>query len=94
MKKREKKKRVSLFAKRKHFCEKLSKSNSSKQLYGLTNELLENSKSSVCFCVVVFLFCFVLFLVLSFPSDIPESELPDHFSSFFDLRKKNRIYLH
>ena len=36
-----------LSAKRKHFPEKLSKCNSSKPLYGLTNELLGNSKSSV-----------------------------------------------
>ena len=41
------KKRVILCAKCKHFCEKLSQCNSSKQLYGLTNELLGNSKSSV-----------------------------------------------
>ena len=69
------KKRVILSVKRKHFCEKLSKSNSSKQLYGLINELLGNSKSSV------------------FPSDIPESKLPDHFSSFFDKKKSHLFAL-
>ena len=37
------KKRVILSAKRKHFCDELSKCNSSKQLYGLANELLGNS---------------------------------------------------
>ena len=42
--------RVILSAKRKHFCEKLSKWNSSKQLYRLTNELLGNSNSSVFPC--------------------------------------------
>ena len=62
------KKLVILSAKHKHFCKKLSKCNSSKQLYGLANELLGNSKSFV------------------FPSDIPEPELPDHFSSFFDQK--------
>ena len=67
------KSQVILSAKRKHFCEKLSKCNSSKQLYGLTNELLGNSKSSV------------------FPSDIPESELPDHLSSFF-VEKKSHLF--
>ena len=36
--------------------------------YGLNNELLGNSESSV------------------FPSDVPESELPDHFCSFFDQK--------
>ena len=34
-------------AKRKHFCEKLSKCILGKQLYGLTDELLGNNKSSV-----------------------------------------------
>ena len=62
------KKRVILSAKRNHFCENLSKCNSSIKLYGFTNELLGKSKGSV------------------FPSDIPESELSDHFSSFFDQK--------
>ena len=39
------KKRIILSAKRKHFCENLSKCNSSK--YELTNKLFGNSKSSV-----------------------------------------------
>ena len=69
MEQRNVKNRAILSVKRKHFREKLSKCNSSKQPYGLANELLENSQSSV------------------FQSDILESELPDHFSSFFDYKK-------
>ena len=67
---------IILSAKCEHFCKKLSKCNSSKQLNGLTNELFGNSISSV------------------FPNDIPEFEPPDHFSSFFDNKKKKMGSVH